>query len=199
MERPPAITVRYSPQAADGARYFRAAATAWAAPGARPSIDAAPVDQPLGREARHLVWLAAGPLPDPVVGWVEKGGAVLLAREARLPIEGETSTAWRDDEGAPLVLAGRFGRGRVLQFTRALEPAALPQLIEPDFPDALAEILAPPPAPARVAAAEHRPLVGAAPYEQPPLDLRPWLALLIALIFAVERWLATGRREAAAP
>ena len=121
------------------------------------------------------------------------------ALDARIPVEGETVPVWRDAAGAPLAVAGRLGRGRVIRLTRALEPAALPQLVEPTFPDALAVMLDPPPAPARVAAADHSPLTGAAPYDQPPLDVRPWLALLIALVFAGERWLATRRRRAVAP
>jgi hypothetical protein len=87
----------------------------------------------------------------------------------------------------------------VLQLTRPLQPASIPQLVEPEFPDALLRMLDPTPPPARVAAADHAPLVGAAPYAQPPLELRPWVALLIALTFLLERWLATSRRRAVAP
>ena len=101
--------------------------------------------------------------------------------------------------GEPLAVAARLGRGRVIRMTRALEPAAIPQLVEPDFPDALQTMLDPGPAPARVAGVDHAPLSGAAPYDQPPLDLRPWLALLIAMIFAAERWLATRPARAVAP
>jgi len=101
--------------------------------------------------------------------------------------------------GATLTTAGRFGQGRVLQLTRPLQPAAIPQLVEPDFPDALWALLEPPPAPALVAASDHAPTLGAPAYQSPPLDLRPWLAALIALIFALERWLATRRQRATAP
>jgi len=193
---PPALTLRHSAEGAEAVRYLRAAATAWAEPGARPAFEAAPQDRPLGRDARHLVWLAAGPPPDAVVDWIRSGGTALLAQAARLPVEGETIPVWRDPSGEPLAVAGRLGEGRVIQFTRPLEPAAIPQLVEPDFPHALARMLEPPPPPARVNAADHAPLAGAAPYEQPPLDLRPWLALLIALVFALERWLATRRGRA---
>lgn len=196
---PPALVVRYSPDAQEGVRYFRAAATAWSAPGTVPSFDAAPADRPLEAESRYLVWLAPGRLPEPIVAWIEGGGVALLSSDVRAPPDGALSVAWRDPVGEPLAFAGQLGEGRVLQLTRALEPAAIPQLLEPDFPDALARMLAPSPAPARVAAVNHAPLPGGMVYDQPPFDLRPWLALLIALIFGVERWLATRRRRGSAP
>ena len=196
---PPALTVRYSAQAEDGVRYFRAAATAWTPTDATPAFEAAPLDRPIEADARHLVWLASGPLPDPIVAWIRDGGTALLSRDTRLSVEGEISAVWRDALGEPLVVAGRVGQGRVLQLTRPLEPAAMPQLVEPDFPDALLRMLSPMPAAARVAATDHAPLTGTAAYDQPPFDVRSWLALIIALIFGTERWLATRRSRAVAP
>jgi hypothetical protein len=196
---PPALVVRYAPRAQDGVRYFRAAAAAWAAPGAAPAFEAAPLDVPVSASARHLVWLGSGPLPAPVVSWIRNGGTALLARDVRQPVEAEAGVAWRDPVGEPLALVGRLGRGRVLRLTQPLVPSALPQLVEPEFPDVLARMLSPPPPPARVAAADHAPVRGAAAYGQPPFELRPWLAFVIALIFAVERWLATSRHRAPAP
>ncbi len=196
---PPALTVRYAPDGEAAVIYFRAAATAWAAADAEPRFDAQPIDRGVPGGARHLVWLASGPVPAPVERWVRNGGVILTSLEARIPVEGETAPVWRGTAGEPLAVAGRLGRGRVIRLTRALEPAAIPQLVEPGVPDALLTMLAPPPAPARVAAVDHAPLTGAAPYDQPPLDLRPWLALLIALVFAGERYLATRRQRAVVP
>ena len=196
---PPALTVRYAPDGEDAVRYFRAAATAWAAADTEPVFDAAAIDRPVPGNARHLIWLGAGVVPEQVERWVREGGVILTALEARTPVEGETSVVWRGTAGEPLAVAGRLGRGWVIRLTRVLEPAAVPQLVEADFPDALLTLLDPRPAPARVVAVDHAPLTGAAPYDQPPLDLRPWLALLIALIFGGERWLATRRERAVAP
>ena len=197
--KPPFLTVRYAAEAQDAVRYFRAAATAWKPANTEPAFDAAEIGRAVPGSARHLIWLASGPVPEPVESWVRDGGIVLTALEARIPVEGETITVWRGTAGEPLAVAGRLGRGRVIRLTRALEPAAIPQLVEPDFPDALQTMLDPGPAPARVAGVDHAPLSGAAPYDQPPLDLRPWLALLIAMIFAAERWLATRPARAVAP
>jgi hypothetical protein len=196
---PPPLVVRHAAGAQEGVRYFRAAAIAWAEPGAAPAFEAGPPDAPVGAGARHLVWLGSGPLPAPVVSWIRNGGTALLGRDARQPVDVETGVAWADPLGEPLVLSGRLGRGRVLRLTRTLAPASIPQLVEPDFPDVLARMLVYTPPPARVAAADHAPLAGAAAYGQPPLELRPWLALVVALIFAGERWLATRRRRAPAP
>ncbi len=194
---PPALVVRHSAEAQDGVRYFRAAATAWTAPGLATGFEAALVDRPLGPRARYLIWLAPGPLPGPVIAWIRDGGVALLSRDAQSPASGPLRVAWRDPVGQPLAFAGGLDRGRVLQLTRGLEPAEIPQLLEPDFPDALLRMLVPPSEPMRVAAADHAPLAGGAVYDQPPFDLRPWLALLIALLFGAERWLATRRRAVA--
>ena len=95
-----------------------------------------------------------------------------------------------------LVEGGRLGRGRLLRFTRPLQPAAMPELLEADFPAQLRAVLeGRPPAPGSVAAVDHAPQAGAPAWPPAPLDLRPWLALLIALVVLVERWVATGPRR----
>ncbi|MES2860440.1 MAG: BatA domain-containing protein [Pseudomonadota bacterium] len=197
--RPPELSVRYAEEAETDVRYFRAAATAWTAADAQPAFDAAPTSQALDTQADALIWLAPGALPPAAVVWIRNGGAALVSLETRAPVEGETTVAWRDPVGEPLAVVGRLGKGRVIRLTRPLEPAAIPQLVEPDFPEALLNMLTPPPAPARVAAADHAPLTGAVAYEQAPFDTRPWLALIIALIFLGERWMATRRARAVAP
>jgi len=197
--QPLALSVRYAPETENDVRYFRAAATAWTPADAQPDFDATTTDRPIKRGPRALVWLAPGAVPDRIVSWVRDGGTILTALDATIPVEGEATPAWRDTTGAPLAVAGALGRGRVVRLTRPLEPASIPALVEPTFPDALLTMLRPAPAPARVVASAFAPLTGATPYEQPPLDLRPWLALLIAVVFAAERWLATRRQRAVAP
>jgi len=194
---PPALTVRYAPGNERAVGYFRAAATAYAEAGKPLAFDAGLADSPVPGAARYLVWLSGAPMPAATLDWIEAGGVALLAHDAPSPVEGAQPTVWRDAEGAPLATAGRFGKGRVLRLTRPLEPSAMPVLVEPDFPIQLWTLLAPPPAPARVAAADYAPSVrtaaGGMGYNPHPVSLRSWLALLIAAIFAVERWLATRR------
>lgn len=195
--KPPALTVRYAPGDERAVGYFRAAAIAYAEAGPPPAFEAALADTPAPRAARYLVWLSGAPLPAATLDWIEAGGVALLAKDAPSPVEGVQITAWRDAEGAPLATAGRFGKGRVIRLTRSLEPAAMPVLVEPNFPEQLWTLLAPPPAPSRVAAADYtpgvRPTADGQAYNPHPVTLGPWIALLVAALFAAERWLATRR------
>jgi hypothetical protein len=196
---PPELTLRYSPTGEEAVRYFRAAAIAFAEPGKSPAFDAAPVDRALPRTARHLVWLSSAPMPSAILDWIEDGGVALLTQDAPSPVEGAQHVVWRDTEGEPLATAGRFGKGRVLRLMRPLEPRAIPALIESDFPETLWSLLAPAPPPSRVASADYAPAMrterATLPYNPHPVDLRPWLAVAIAALFAVERWMATRRRR----
>lgn len=197
---PPRLVVRYAPSLPERVRWFRAAAAAWAEPGAAPAFEGETSDQPLPAGARHLVWLAPGPIPETVAAWVRGGGTALLAHDATLDAAGETTVVLRDAEGAPLAGAQRLGRGRIVRLTRPLQPATLPVLVETEFPGRLLRLLQPPPAPSRVRAVDHAPVLGAvAAFERPFRDLGSWFALLAALLFLAERWLATRARPAASP
>lgn len=196
---PPTLTVRFGPNGEAAVRYFRAAAIAWAEPDVEPAIEIEPLEHALPPHSRHLIWLDAEAPPPAIIDWIRGGGTAMLAEGARAPLDVAPRPVWTDGEGQPVASVGRLGRGRVIQLTRPLTPEALPQLLEPDFPDRLADLLNPAPPPRRIAAADHAPLAGAPSWTQPPLDLRPWLTLLIALVFAGERWLATRRARGPAP
>lgn len=175
-----------------GAGYLRAAA---AALGHR---DAGGADAPLPR-AGAVAWFVPGTVPDAVRAYAARGNVVLLPVTAALP---GATTVWRDVLGAPVAEGVAVGRGRMLRFVRPLVPAVLPALVEADFPARLAAAIAPPAAPpARVAARDYAPVVGErlSGAATTTTDLRPWLALAAALLFLVERVLATRRRRAVAP
>lgn len=192
---PPRLSVRFAPQRAAALRYLRAAAIAWASLNHPPAFDAGPPSQPLPPHPAVLVWLVPGALPRAVRDWVTDGGTALLDSGPA-----SADVVWRDAVGAALATAEPVGRGRIVRLTRPLDPAVLPQLLEPDFPKALRELLDPPrAAPTRVPAVDYAPVTGGATYPQPSRDLRPWLALLIAALFVVERALATARRARATP
>lgn len=212
----PALDVRYAPGQEDRLRYLRAAAASWQVqsaqtPGAATQngqtagpvaalFSAAPVEQPLPAEARALVWLAPGPLPEAIRQWIAAGGTALLDSGVEFERPAQTGPYWADATGATLVEGGALGQGRVLRFTRPLQPASMPQLLEAEFPRQLRRLFSTPPAPpARVAAVDYAPMTGATAYPQAPRDLQPWLALLIALLLLIERWLATSPRRSAAP
>lgn len=193
----PTLAIRHDAAHRDGARYLRAAALAWRGEDdAPPDVEeSSALPQP---GADVLAWLHAGPLPPALLQRVQQGAQLLLAVDAGLPDGIATVVAWRDDAGEPLLQAARLGQGRLLQFTRPLAPAAMPQLLAGEFPRRLRDQLQPAPAPGVVAAADHAPGTGGVVMAQAPLDLRPWLALAIALLALLERWMATSRRRGAA-
>ncbi|GGK05290.1 BatA domain-containing protein [Luteimonas terricola] len=205
----PRLTIRHAPDRAASARYLRAAALAWnagAAGGVDASSDEAAVDLaaidkdsgllPPASDTDVLAWLAPGEVPPAVLAWVESGGTALLSHDATLQgLEGAVAH-WRDPDGHALLQGAVLGHGRALQWTRPLRPDAVPALLEADFPHRLRAVLVPPAPPSRVVAAEHAPLVGAVgPWPQGARELSPWLALLIALLFVIERWIAAGPRR----
>ncbi|AWV07886.1 BatA domain-containing protein [Marilutibacter maris] len=195
---PPLLHVVASDPAPPALRYLRAATHAW-----WPDPDAASAAVTLSTPAGSapadavLVWLEPGELPPAARAWIADGGTALLAAAVSLSDPPAMVAAWRDADGTLLAEATMLGRGRVVRLTRPLSPASMPVLLEPGFPARLRALLQPPPAPARAPARAHAPATGADAYPQPPRDLQPWWALLIALVWLAERWLATSRRRGA--
>jgi hypothetical protein len=198
---PPALVVRHAADDDTGLRYLRAAALAWQSPTSTTStLRVGTQDEALPATTTPLVWLISGPVPAPVVQWIESGGTILLANDSTLDGVAPISIPWRDDDGGALVEAGARGKGRVLRFTRPLRPDAMPALVESDFPQHLRALFdATVASPARVLANDYAPATGGARYPIAPRDLQPWLTLLIALLVLIERWMATRRARSAAP
>lgn len=189
----PELAIRHAGGAsAAPLRYFRAAAAAWQA---ADGFTAEAGDTLPSRDT-VLVWLRPGPVPRSVTDWVSAGGTALLANTAEIAMPAASGPLWSDAGGETLVEGGPLGAGRVMRFTRPLEPAAMPDLLDPGFAAALRELVSPPaPPPARVAAEAAAPTADAAPYPLPPRPLSDWLAVLIALFFLAERLLASRRRR----
>ncbi len=196
------LSVRYAPEAEPALTYLRAAVAAWNTrdPG-RYVLDVQPMSVPIGDEARWLAWLAPD-LSAQASAWIERGGIALVAHHA-LP---DADALWRDASGRALAREQVTGRGRVIGLPGAFDPATLPLLLDADFPERLQAALQGPAAPPTRAQAEAvRPLHAGASATSParsrestrPLD--PWLALLIALLFLIERGLATRTRKQATP
>ena len=192
----PTLSVRHAPERADAVVYLRAAMRAWQAPGV---VDIAQATQPLASGTRNLAWLVPGPVPVDVLAWARGGGTLLLDAQATIADPPRMAPLWRDAEGTTLVEGAPFGRGRVLRLTKPLAPADMPVLLDGAFPRQLRALFAPvAPPPSRVFAALHAPTTGAVASPPVPRDLQSWLLGLIVLVFAVERWLATGPRRGAA-
>lgn len=209
-----ALVIRHAPDRETALPFLRAAIAAWRTDaveedarddgavavdaGAAEPIDLAGLDAALPAARRPLAWLAPGDLPASVLGWIRAGGTALLDSEATWPMADSGTVVWRDDSGRPLASAAALGRGRVVQLAQPLVPAALPQLLQPDFPQQLRALLEPAgPTPARASAAAYRPLAGGPRFPETPRDLSSWLMWLVAALFALERWVASGRRAVA--
>lgn len=187
------IALRFAP-GVTGLRYARAAARALA-----PDADIAPIGKPLPGSGA-LLWFAPGPFPTEVRRWAEAGGTVLAASEIQFASGDPAAIVLRDRLGQPLVERATIGKGRLLRFTQPLVPEHVPELLDPDFAARLGDLLRPAlPAPSRVAAADYAPQRGGLPPAHSATEVQPWLALLIAAVILVERWLATSRRRAASP
>src|SRR5690606_19555162 len=148
---PPALQVRYGEDQAQALRYLRAAALSWYEAGGMPddAFEAGPDESPVHGDGSHLLWLAAGEVPAAVIEWVQAGGVALLDAAADAQFPETRTTPWRDARGEALVEGGALGRGRLMRFTRPLQPALMPELLEAEFPVRLREVLAEPaPAPA---------------------------------------------------
>lgn len=196
----PALSIRYDADHAGGLRYLRAAALAWQPAGRDADLEVDGVDAALPRVTRRLIWLGTGTPPTALLRWVESGGTALIGSKAVFPDDVDRVVVWRDALDRPLVQSARMGSGHLLQFTRRLAPAGMPELLEADFPVHLRAVLVPSKIrPTRVSAADHVPTMGARHVEPAPRDLRPWLAVLIGLVLLGERWLATRRRRGVSP
>ena len=193
---PPVMVIRHAPDLAGQARWLAAAQTAWFVTAGQEDakVDIAPLDAPWPADTKLLTWLAADQLPEPALAFANNGGTLLLGETTTWPLPAPAEAVWRDDKGEVLLGAARHGQGRVLRFAAPLEPAAFPELLDARFPQWLqARLQAPPPAPTRVDAPAYAPLPGAAAYAPPNQPLAPWLAVVLAALFLVERWLAAGQ------
>lgn len=192
-----ALVVRHGDQRQDEVRYLRAAVLALQpdAP-ANDVFDVAPAGTPLPADASRIAWLAPGLLPPEVRAWIEQGGQALLAHDVVVEWPGERSdVAWRDAQGTVLVEGAALGRGRILRLRQPLQPSRMPQLLEPDFPHRLHALFDAASMPTRATAEAVAPAQGGPSWLQAPRDLQPWLAVLLALLVLLERWLATSPRR----
>ena len=188
--------VRYAKEDAASVRYVEAAVAAWNVrePG-RYRLDADAVGKPIPDDASWLLWLAPTP-PRDVLAWIERGGRALLAHAGD-----EGDALWRDAHGDVVARDRRIGAGHAIVLPDALAPDRLPQLLDPGFPERLRVAFAgTPPAPDRAAARAMAPALvdgGAVHSARSLAAARPldaWLALAIAVLFALERIVATARR-----
>lgn len=199
-DTPVRAAIRYAPEHAAALPYLRAAIASWSPQGATVDAAAATSAAPTDPNLRHLLWLAPGPLPAPILEWAGAGRTLVLAADTQAPPLASSVPLWRDGDGQVLVEGGRYRDGRVLRFTRALTPQTLPLLLEPEFPRGLRSLLSAPVAVTTLTqASDYAPREGGPTYDAPARDLKPWLALLIGALFALERWFACRPGRGGAP
>jgi hypothetical protein len=191
------LAIRFDQQHADSLVYFRAAHAAWQLDENKKSaLDVADTALALKSDYNTLIWLASGELPTAVREWASKGNTVVVAKDTVVAEIKSGTAAWRNPQGKIVLQSSAIGRGRVLQWQQDLKPAAMPELLEADFPARLQSLLqAMPTPPSQAYAASQTPLKTNAVWPKPPQSLQTWLALLIVLLFMLERLLASSARR----
>jgi hypothetical protein len=155
-------------------------------------VDIATQDKPLPDLPAWLIWLGAT-RPSSVDEWVRRGGRLLVSRQPAAT----GLIVLADDNGTPVLRTQMLGAGRVLSLAGPLKVMDVPALASPEFPKILAaQLRGPTSAPDRAPAASVAPLQLAARGQPPgqPQSLAPYLAMLIAVMFLVERVYATRAR-----
>ena len=189
---PPRLHIRHDEAGSAALPWLRAVALAW-----NPAVPADIADdgQPFGNDADVHLWLSAKPVPQAAQAWARNGGQLLV--DARTPASERTRRLplWQDDAGNIVIEQVGDDNGQWLRWAAPLQPATMPALLDAGFPQHLRDLLQPPPAPVRAAATTMQPTTGAAASPQPARELAPWLVAAIALLFLLERWLASARRR----
>jgi hypothetical protein len=167
-------------------RVLRALAAAWQVSYLEIDAEAAP--------PRGAIVASATPEDAALAQWLRAGGIVLrwpAATSASAPA-GEANDA-DDAAGAFLpVQAERVGRGRRLRFAQPLTVEAMPALRAPAAARRLRELLDDgAAAPLQAPESALRPVRGGPRFAPIPQPLAPWLAWAAALLFALERLVAT--------
>lgn len=187
------LVIRHGPEPLSGLRYLRAAVEVWSSLGQDQwQLDDQALAMPLPEKADGLIWLGAA-LPDSIRTWVEKGGRVLVVDGAL----GQGEPVWRDEQFEIVASEERLGRGAVIHLRAPLVPARLPSMLDADFPRRLQTLILPAPRPPdRAFAREVEPSVIDRAQAEQQTSLISLMGLLMALVFLLERVLATRRKAA---
>lgn len=188
----PQLQVRHDAAGNAALRYLRAVNQAW-----HPdtTLDSGEDSRAFNDGANVHVWLSARSLPETTLAWAGSGGTLLVDARTPVPADALRTARWHDDRGSVLLEQVSHAHVRWLRWTTALDPASMPALLDARFPQQLQAQLQAPPSPGRAVAATMSPRQGAVAYPQPARELAPWLSLAIALLFLLERWMASARRR----
>ncbi|MNV29892.1 hypothetical protein D3C71_1211380 [compost metagenome] len=188
----PQLQVRHDAAGNAALRYLRAVNQAWH-PDA--TLDSAEDSRAFNDGTAVRVWLSARAIPDSILAWASTGGTLLVDARTPVPVDAQRTARWQDDNGNVLLEQVSHANARWLRWTTALDAASMPALLDARFPQQLQAQLQVPPSPGRAMAVTMPPRDGAEAYPQPARELAPWLSLAIALLFLLERWMASARRR----
>jgi hypothetical protein len=186
-----ALRVGQSPVA--GEQYLRAVVAAWetSEPG-RWQVVEETADRSLAGSTDWLIGLGPDVSPE-TLSWIRDGGHGLILETD----PGKGSIVWRNAQGSPLASDEVLGKGHLVRLLKPLEPGVFPELLEARFAERIRAMLSGPAvAPATAWAGAVRPEQDKELASRVTTPLQPWLALVVALVFLLERVLATRRRAA---
>ncbi|WP_295680557.1 BatA domain-containing protein [uncultured Nevskia sp.] len=184
------IAIRVTSAAPTAASVARALTAAWQAAGMAIEIDDQPPGAPISKNSSLLI-VSGGKLDEATQALASNGLNVLLGD----PQAKTGEVLLRDVEGQPLL---RRQAPQIYALAGPLDPVAWPALRDPQLPAALLKLLRPAvPPPDRAPAVSVAPLRAAVDSAGPATPLTPWFALAIALLWLIERLLATRRRSEA--
>ena len=187
----PELQIRHDEAGKQGLRYFNAVASAWRGPKPATADD----NVAFSNDGKLHIWLSAKPIPADTSAWLQRGGGLLVDARTPVPANAQRTPLWRDANGVLVIEQIGTPQGQWLRWAAPLQPASLPVLLDADFPNDLRAVLQAAPTPRRAPAATMQPETGATPYPQPATELSHWLLLAIALLFLLERWLASAPRR----
>ena len=186
------LHVRHDAAGAAAVPWLRALGQAWN-PGTPADItdDTRPFDDDGG----ILAWLSAKPLPATTLAWARNGGHLLVDARTPEPEDAQHLPLWRDDAGNLVIEQVTAGNGQWLRWAMPVQPATMPVLLDAGFPPRLRNLLQPAPAPTRAPATTLQAETGAETAPPPARELAAWLVVASALLFLLERWLASAPRR----
>lgn len=201
-DAPTRLLVRYDDSQPANAGYIDALEKAWQIDWPNVSIDRREIDAALPDDSSWLLWLSPQ-RPESLQRWIKNGGVAVATPAADDIKLIDSEAVWRDEHQNVIANSQRVGQGRLVSLSGAFTPSELPALLDADFPQRLYDVFAGPlPAPTRALAAALKPELAlnassaatASLATRTPLDA--WFALAIAILFAIERVWASGRRGA---
>jgi hypothetical protein len=188
---PRRVALRATEPTTEAVRYVRAALSAWWF--AEPEswrIDDRAVGAGVDAEDEWLIWLG-GEVPADVESGVDRGGRLLRVDAAAEAGE----VAWRNEAGDVSVRERRRGKGRMISLLQPLDPAHFPELLDGRFPGHLRRWFEGTPMAPTIARSESVQPTSSVEAASPlRTSLRSLLAVLIAIVFLIERVMATRRR-----